>query len=105
MSTELSRNKSRSSSSGTEGLPAKVAVDKGPASADNEATVLRTPVLPVPAPKFETAAETTARSCCSCRTSWAMIGLPRLPGMTTSPKRRECNKKKQEKVAAENEKT
>ena len=30
MSTELPRNKERSSSSGTEGLPTKVAVDEGP---------------------------------------------------------------------------
>ena len=52
--------RSRSSSSGTEGLPAKVAVDEGPAIADDEATVLQTPVLPVPARKFETATETTA---------------------------------------------
>ena len=40
----------RSSSSGTEGLPAKVAVDEGPASADDEAAVLQ---MPVPAPEFE----------------------------------------------------
>ena len=53
--------RSRSSYSGTEGLPAKVAVDEGPASADNEAAVLWTPVLLIPAPKFETAVETTAK--------------------------------------------
>ena len=55
--------RSCSSSSGTEGLTAKVAVDEGPASADDEAAVVRKPVLPglVPAPEFETASETTAK--------------------------------------------
>ena len=53
--------RSCSSSSGTEGLPAKVAVDEGPTSADNEAAVLRTLVLPVPTPKFKAVAETTAK--------------------------------------------
>ena len=53
--------RSSSSSSGTEGLPAKVAVDKGPTSADNKATVLWMPVLLVPVPKLETAVETTVK--------------------------------------------
>ena len=37
-----------------------VTVDEGPTSAEDEVAVLRIPILPVPAPKFKTAVETTA---------------------------------------------